>query len=578
MNNRWKWAMGGAAGLGALTAGLGYVYRKRRQIIGRLLRFPPVRHKVQRETVIITMRDGVNLKATHLYPADEGSYPTVLIRTPYGRGSDRQGGYVTRFIPDSFAERGYHVLIQDVRGTFGSAGEFEPFVHEIEDGADTLEWLTQQPWFNGMMGLWGPSYLGYTQWAAMTTQHPAIKAVMPIMTQSDMGPAAHPTLPLDLILRWMLILAAMADRQLPQWERLRRIGNAKYQDQLLRPIWEHLPMNEAETSFFRQNLPFFDRWLTHFDPDSEYWRKISVADTIHQHPVPVHLVGGWYDIFLDGLLRDYEKLVAHGRPPHLTIGKWHHLDFTGMTSSIRLGLEWFDQHLKGDWRQRATYPVNLWVMGRNEWRGFEQWPPASRPTTYYLHPAGELSAQLPASNQPPSRYQYDPLNPTPNLGGPLISTSAGAVDNRVLESRPDVLTFTTRPLEQELELIGFLKVVLYVTSSRPHTDFFVRLCDVNRKGVSYNICDGLCSVKPGTVEPLADGIWRLEITLSATAHSFQPGHRVRVQVSSGAHPRLVRNLGTGLSAVSSTQAHPAEQTIFHTAEYPSAIILPVTNG
>jgi hypothetical protein len=215
-------------------------------------------------------------------------------------------------------------------------------------------------------------------------------------------------------------------------------------------------------------------------------------------------------------------------------------------------------------------------MGANEWRELDTFPPPACPTYYYLHAEGRLSTELPGSDSAPDTYCYDPADPTPAVGGAFLGfAGAGAQDNRALEARADVLCYTTPPLAQEVEIVGQVQLTLFAHSSLSHTDFFGRLCDVAPDGRSINICDGLFRVVPGRGEIQADGSLQVKLDLWATAHRFQPGHRIRLQVSSGAHPRWNRNLGTGDDPSTSTRMLVAEQTIYHDSAHPSALVLPV---
>jgi putative CocE/NonD family hydrolase len=224
--------------------------------------------------------------------------------------------------------------------------------------------------------------------------------------------------------------------------------------------------------------------------------------------------------------------------------------------------------------------VQVFVMGVGGWREMDDWPPPSRPLAYYLRPNAASSRQaLPAKPDetlPPSEYVYDPHNPTPSLGGALMSVHAGRRDNRALESRSDVLTFTTPPLERPLEIIGPVRLVLYVRSSQSFTDFFGRLCDVQPDGRSINICDGLLRIAPGVGQLQPDGCLRSEIDLWSTAYRFAGGHRLRLQVSSGAHPRWSRNPGSGEPLATAVRLIPAQQAVYHDRLHPSALVLPAT--
>ena len=245
-------------------------------------------------------------------------------------------------------------------------------------------------------------------------------------------------------------------------------------------------------------------------------------------------------------------------------------------TSMQLAIDWFNTHLKGATAVVPEKPVHLYIMGADEWRDFDDWPPPAEITPFYLREDSLLGLQPAATKCPPDQYRYDPANPTPNMGGALLSTAAGPVDNRPLEARQDVLVYTTPPLERPLTIIGPVKLTLYVHSSRDYTDFFGRLCVVEEDGRSLNICDGICRVSPHQGEKLAKGVRKIDIEFTATAYQFQPNQRMRLQVSSGAHPRFARNLGTGEPTMFGIKMVAAEQTIYHDAKRPSALWLPVS--
>ena len=287
----------------------------------------------------------------------------------------------------------------------------------------------------------------------------------------------------------------------------------------------------------------------------------------------ISLVSGWYDIFLPWTLRDYHVLRASGKRPYLTIGAWAHASTELNTVSIREALAWFRAYLLGDRSQLRKAPVRIFVTGANEWRDLADWPPAgTRYQRFYLQPGRGLSMEIPPISEP-DHYRYDPANPTPSIAGPLLFGKALPTDNRELEGRSDVLTYTTNPLEQDLEVVGSVQAELFAHSSLEHTDFFARLCDVDAKGVSLNVCDALVRVKPGSPPISADGCMRVTIDLWPTAHRFRRGHYIRLQVSSGAHPRYARNTGSGESLATATKLLAADQSIHHDPDHPSSIML-----
>ena len=285
--------------------------------------------------------------------------------------------------------------------------------------------------------------------------------------------------------------------------------------------------------------------------------------------MPVSSIGGWYDIFLPGQIRDFQILQEASRPARLTIGPWTHLsaDGTPIREAIGFGLA----HARGE-EPPERAPVRLYVMGEEAWRDFDSWPPSGyAPQRFHLHTGGVLSTEVPPESEP-DRYSYDPADPTPAVGGVRMVRDSGRVDNTALEARADVLTYTTAVLEQDVEVVGEVSAEVWFGSSLPHADVFVRLCDVDERGRSYNVCDGLTSLTS------ADEITCVTVRLWPTAHRFGRGHRIRVQVSSGAFPRYARNPGTGEPRATATTLRAADQAVHHDPARPSAVILPVRSA
>jgi putative CocE/NonD family hydrolase len=527
------------------------------------------------------MPDGVRLLTDHFFPKAAGDFPAILIRTPYGRGKEVAlwGGYALGELPaQRFAERGYHVVVQGARGCFDSEGEFVPHVNEAKDGGATVEWISHQPWFNGELATWGPSYLGYTAWATAAAAPSSLNAMLAMLTSSENFGVSHPdgAFGLETRLRWsqgVYSLNKMHHRPLKE-QLARRFSRGAERD--LQAAFNHLPLLEADIVAAGEPIPFYRDILTHTQADDAFWEARDHSGAVAQVAAPVHLIGGWYDYYLRSLLRDYASLKAAGRQPYLTIGPWHHAHPGGLMTGLREGLRWFDAHLKGDGGRLRREPVRIYVMGADEWRELDDFPPPARPTRYHLHVQGGLTRDPPEGTSPPDGYRYDPAHPTPALGGELLAfKGAGPQDNRPLEARSDVLCYTTPPLVQDVEVIGPARLELFVRSSLPHTDFFGRLCDVHPDGRSINICDGLFRVEPGRGEAGPDGTLRIEIDMSATAHRFPEGHRLRLIVSSGAHPRWSRNLGTGEAPATDVTVAVAEQSVYHDAAHPSALVLPI---
>ena len=562
------------------------LYHYRRSLLAPLLKLPPPRCSVSvQRDIPVPMPDGVRLFTDHYAPKTAGDYPTILIRTPYGRGKEvgLWGGYALGELPaQRFAERGYHVIVQGARGCFDSEGDFCPHVHEAADGRAAVDWITQQSWFNRVMGTWGPSYLGYAQWATAAGAPSSLKAMLPLIAGSENYTVTHPdgAFGPETRLRWsqgVFALNRMHRRPLREQLAQRLFGGS---ERSLQAAFAHLPLLAADTDAAGEPIPFYRDILTHNQPDDPFWAARDHSDAVARVTAPVHLIGGWYDYYLRGLLRDYAALKTAGRRPYLTIGPWHHAHPDGLLTGLREGLTWFDAHLKGDRRHLRESPVRVYVMGADEWREMDDFPPPALQTRYYLHAENKLATDPPDRTSPPDSYRYDPADPTPALGGALLAfKGAGPLDNRPLEARSDVLCYTASPLTHKVEVIGQVRLELFVRSSLPHTDFFGRLCDVAPDGRSINVCDGLFRVEPGRGETQPDGCClRIEIDMGATAHCFRPGHRIRLQVSSGAHPRWNRNLGTGEPLATGVRMAVAEQHVHHDDARPSALVLPVVWG
>jgi putative CocE/NonD family hydrolase len=284
-------------------------------------------------------------------------------------------------------------------------------------------------------------------------------------------------------------------------------------------------------------------------------------------------VGGWYDIFLPAQVADFERLVAAGREARLTVGPWTHSSLPGMAAIVRDGLQWFDVHLLGR-RAPTRKPVRLFVMGARRWMEVDRWPPPADLQRWHLHTGGRLDPATPGAS-PPDRYRYDPADPTPSAGGASLDRRAGRKDQRIRETRADVLSYTSEPLPSDLTVAGPVAVDVHLGSSHDHTDYVVRLCDVAPRGRSVNLSDGIVRLRPGSVERSEQGTFRLRIPMWPTANTFRAGHRIRLQVSSGAHPLFARNAGNGDPIATATTLTPVDHEVFHDPDRPSAIELPV---
>ncbi|MEU1548339.1 CocE/NonD family hydrolase [Nocardia sp. NPDC005745] len=519
------------------------------------LEAPATRDVIIQRDLRVPMPDGVELLADRWAPRVDGeSLPTALLRVPYGRA-----GLIGMGMARPLAERGFQVLMQSTRGTFGSGGVFDPFRDEREDGLATLDWLVQQPWFGGSIVLVGASYLGYTQWAMADRLPPEVKAMIPHVTESALTLEflRKDGLSLETPFGWGVMIA----EQELSFPILRRI----VQGRKIRRALATLPLGRADVAAIGRRDDYIQDILAH-DRDTERWADIDHRHRVAEVTVPVSSIGGWYDIFLPGQLRDFKILQEAGRPARLTVGPWTHIARDGLP--IREALEFGLAHARGE-QPPQRGPVRLYVMGQEAWRDFDYWPPRGyAPERFHMHSDGMLSNQVPDESTPDT-YRYDPTDSTPAAGGVRTVRDSGRVDNTELEARPDVLLYTTPPLEQDVEVIGEVSAEIWFRSSLPYADVFVRLCDVDPSGRSHNVCDGLTSLSD------ADEITATTVTLWPTAHRFERGHRIRVQVSSGAFPRFARNSGTGEPHTTATTLLAADQDVYHDPDHPSAIILPV---
>ena len=550
-------------GLSALA-----LYLLRRTIFARALHLPPVHCGVTLEKNLpVPLRDGTRLDAVHFAPKATGSFPTILIRSPWTKPPFN---LLYAFIGQRFAERGYHVVVQHTREiTHGMT-----HTYEANDGQDVLAWLSQQGWFDAEqgVGLWGASYLGYVQWALADHAPPFLKAIVPITTaacwSSFFFPNGSFTLETTLRLRSLLHLTGQPLHKM--------IFSARQQERAMQTALKHLPVGEADVIALGKIDPDYREILDHPAVEDPFWHSVDHSAAAVPLTVQVHLIAGWFDLFLPLQLADYAALRSAGHTPYLTIGAWHHTSTDLAWESVRQALSWFEAQLKNDRRTVRSRAVRVQVMGIKEWREFDAWPPPTQTARYFLHQQ-HLSAEEPAANSTPDGYRYDPGDPTPTIGGAVINNQPGQQDNRSIEQRDDVLCYTTSPLERALEIIGTAQLELYVRSSLEHADFFARLCDVTPAGESLNVCEGLLRIALGSGELQPDGSLRITVELWPTAYHFAPGHCLRLQVSSGAHPRWDRQLGTGESFATATRMLCADQAIYHDRMHPSALILPMVS-
>ena len=557
----------------------------------------------------IPMRDGVKLYADIYRPQTSNRLPVLLERTPYGKG----------FSETSFAlfaaSQGYAVVIQDTRGRWASEGDSYPFVSEKNDGYDTLEWINQQPWFNGRAGMFGCSYVGYTQYTAAVTRHPTLKTIIPAATFTCPDEIFYPggAFALGTGLSWSLLagvqMAILREpiieaQKAPLWTQWVSAVNGMTSG----ATFQHLPLEEMTLVGKNGIASSFSDYLQHL-PGDLYWQPMDCPYDLID--IPALHFNGWYDLFIGRTLEQFTTLKRRGKAAQkLVVGPWVHCGADGLVGEVDFGIQsyammvlpdeiklrWFDAWLKDQPNGILEEPpIRLFVMGVNQWRDETEWPLArTRITPYYLHSHGGANSlhgdgilsSAPPEIEPADTYLYDPRNPVPTRGGGLCcwnaALSPGAYDQRPVESRPDVLVYTTPPLASDLEVTGPIQVNLWAASSASDTDFTAKLVDVGPCGFARNIQEGIVRAryrKAGEESLLQPGEpYQFTIDVGVTSNVFKAGHCLRLEISSSNFPRYDRNANTGSMPRSQADLKPALQTIFHTDEYPSHILLPVIPG
>ncbi len=567
------------------------------------------------KNIDIPMRDGCVLKGDLFRPDSAEKLPVLLNRTPY----DKKFPLISSLTLDAIraANRGYNVVFVDCRGRFASEGVFTCFVDEGRDGYDTIEHVARQPWANGKVGTFGASYMGATQWLAAATRPPSLKAMVPSITASDYHEGwtyQGGAFSLFFNVSWTMTslgLARLMRERATNPKAAEELGVVMGSIDTMRERMDHLPLKDFP--MFRAGAPYFFDWLDHPYYD-DYWRALSIEDRHAEIDVPTLNIGGWYDIFQGGTLRNHLGMRAHapgafGRAAALMMGPWHHtLPMTSLVGAVDMGfrsspisvdldglqLDWFDHWLKGKSNDVAgAPPVRIYVMGRNEWRDEKEWPlPGTEWRRYYLHSRGRansafgdgaLATDAPGS-EPSDSFLYNPLNPVPTNGGGLCcypnSVPGGAFDQSMVEHRSDVLVYSTEPLAEDVEVTGPIKLTLYASSSAPDTDFTAKLVDAGPCGFARNLTDGIIRARvresqsaPRLMEP--GKVYEFTIDMWSTSNLFKAGHRIRLEVSSSNFPRFDRNPNTGHDLFADAETQPAMQTIRHDRSYASHLTLPI---
>jgi hypothetical protein len=541
------------------------------------------------KNVAIPMRDGVRLYADIYKPETEGKFPVVLIRMPYGKSEfycymPAVGKY--------WAKKGYACVIQDVRGKWASEGKWEPFFNEANDGYDTLDWVAAQPWCDGNIGMTGESYYGYTQWAVAALNHPNLKCIAPGDTAANIYGvwvyAGGQALCMQTLGMWVIMMNSRTYRnyfRLNQW---------------------HLPLISIDDGAGLRCESYKD-WIKHPTRD-DYWNRINLDHKYSAVKIPVLNWGGWYDVFLKATIDDWTGLTVKAesdavrRRHRLLIAPTDHETtplFTGRIGRLNVGKQvlydriqrFFDFWLKGVQNGLPDEPqVEMFVMGENKWRHENEWPPKRvQYVKYYLHSHssaatlhgdGTLNTTIPGK-EPVDTYIYDPENPVIVALKTDLWRLAKYMKNRTeVETRRDVLVYTSSVTEADLEITGPIIMTLYAGSSARDTDFTATLVDVFPDGYAQMIQEGIVRARhrdmsrpPSLIEP--GTTYEYKIDLWATSYILKSGHRIRVEISSSNFNRYDRNLNSEGEFGSGSKIVKATQTISHDADYPSHITLPI---
>ncbi len=546
------------------------------------------------------MRDGVELSSDIVLPAGTGPFPAILMRTPY---DNSQTNYLA--FGRYFAQRGYAFVVQDVRGRGDSDGKWTPFMKETTDGYDTIEWIAAQPWCTGKVGMMGGSYAAHVQWMAAKSYPPHLAALSstasPGRWLEDGLPYRNGILSLELFAWFYLTHGRSMQSSIAAYEGVGDDPLGMNWTQILR----QLPLSQLDelTGFYS---PTWREWLR--KPDlSDYWYQLRMDNDFGKINIPTLHITGWFDDCMISTIFNYEQMLSQSPAKdhqYIVIGPWDHHgtrvpqrklygeDFgdDAVTDVLDLQCRLFDRYLKNvDIFDQPK--VDLFILGENRWRSQNSWTfPNSKMIPFYLDAVtsaktfngdGHLSQEF-ASDTSSDSYVYDPNNPTPAWINHEQKWSPQdlTLDQRFVQIREDVLVYTSEPLTQALEIAGTPTAILYMSSDASDTDFFVTLSDVYPDGRAIRIAWG--AMRTRYRESLreaklmtANEIYTIQIELAPIVNVFRPGHQIRVDIRSANFPLYDRNPNTGHAIGADAEMQPATQTIYHSEQYPSCILLPV---
>lgn len=552
------------------------------------------------------MRDGVTLTVDIFRPKAEGRFPAIVYLTPYNKTGNTARGQL-------FASRGYVVINADTRGRFESGGDWDPFspLHK-QDGYDLVEWAAAQTWSTGKVGMFGLSYMGWTQWWTATQAPPSLKCIVPEVAPPDNFyncPSQN-----GIYVCWMMDWAGMVSDRNPHSAGPGPYGGFAVNREA---AYRNVPYIDFDKTRNYRPTSWWRKWILQNTAEGEYWKAIAYQkpEEYSRVQVPSLAATGWFDANFCGTPSNYLAMKKYGateaaRQPRMVIGPWEHIintkQIAGDTDFGPQALidwngyvcRWFDYHLKGIQNGISDdAPIHLFVMGQNEWRTATEWPlPETQWTKYYLHSGGMANSSAgdgslsmtPPQNEPADQYVYNPDEPTPSAGF-TNGHIDGPRDIGESQQRADVLVYTTPVLEQDTDVIGPITAQIFAATSANDTDWMVRLSDVSPDGRASFLAEGvmrarhrdpeqggafdahqLSQIEADKVYPYLIEFWR------PTGNRFLAGHRIRVEISSSYYPYYLRNLNTGEDNIG-LAVHPvvATQRIRHDAAHPSHIVLPI---
>ncbi|MBN1223798.1 MAG: CocE/NonD family hydrolase [Candidatus Aminicenantes bacterium] len=548
-----------------------------------------IRHKFD---VRIPMRDGVKLSADVWMPQEEGKYPAVLIRLPYLK-TMREAKFPD--IGKLFASQGYVFVVQDCRGRGDSEGEFDFYFTDGKDGYDSIEWIAAQPWCDGKVGMMGLSYLGAVQWLAAREKPPHLVCITPTAPSGryfDELPYNGGAWLMQWALTWLNGVSAHLSQDNSgsvDWER----------------VLKHRPLISMDEAMGR-HMRLYKEWLEHSTID-DYWKRILFTqEDFSKVDLPALHVTGWFDGDQPGALSFWDGMneFSPGRDrQYLLIGPWTHgqtlfggalkigeMEFSSDSVIDRMAqqLAFFEHYLKGTAPEFDHPRVKVYLTGSNEWLELEDYPPPQvQNKPFYFHSGGKsntllgdgtLSRKMP-EKEPVDKYIFDPKKPI-QFG---MEEEMNAVDNRLTEIRSDVLVYTSEELTEPVSILGRVFVHLYAASDALDTDFTAKLLDVYPDGRALNLGPNGLGIRRARYR---NGYAKEElltpnkpekftIELFDIGHTFLPGHKIRVEISSSASPMFNPNQNTGNPVATDTEWKTANQTIYHDSGRPSHVVLPV---